>query len=339
MKVSKTSLILTAVGLLSGVSAGGWFYHTQRPSTTAPPQTRAKAVIMAAPQPTATPAAASSEAALPSPLPARPRFRVPGDPMNQVRADITRAVVDELSPSFPDLKTVLGFATSRNAEPRHQRLLFELLDSADKAREDQKPAILLAANLVAQEIGCDTEYKEQCEKLRAEFARYKLRLNYSELDGGYFYQGDLLNRIWQDYPETQWGERTFVLLLDRGWDPSTTCEKGTDQFREVIRQGEWFLQQRPASSYGGAVTFLVAQAYITWWTLSNETETSDMADYINAEEYRKGAEEARLAAIRYFEELERIAPETQFGHYARRVLPSLKEQQVPNHYRFFCIYD
>jgi len=68
------------------------------------------------------------------------------------------------------------------------------------------------------------------------------------------------------------------------------CAKGSDQFRDVIRQGESFLQQHPNSEYRPFVIHLVGQAYATWWTLSNEP-TAAMADYVDPKPYqrRRGA--------------------------------------------------
>lgn len=244
-----------------------------------------------------------------------------------------------MAPAFPELQTVLSVQTAKSADPGYRRVVFQLLDAAEKAPADQRPAILLAADLVAQEIWCPSETKQQCDQIRSEFARYKLSLEYSELDGGFYYARDLLSRIWRDYPGTDWGERTFVLLLDQGVDTTHTCGKGADQFREVVRQGESFLRQRPSSPYRVVVTLLVAEAYTTWWSLSNETGNSEMSDYVDAERYREGAEEARLKAIGYFEQVLQMEPETQLTEYARRVLPPLREQQVLEGYRFFCVYD
>ena len=78
--------------------------------------------------------------------------------------------------------------------------------------------------------------------------------------------------------------------LDLGWDTSGMCAKGTDQFREVIRQGESFLQQHPNSEYRAFVSHLVGQAYATWWMLSNEP-TAAMADYVAPRPYKEGAAE------------------------------------------------
>lgn len=107
----------------------------------------------------------------------------------------------------------------------------------------------------------------------------------------------------------------------------------------MIRQGESFLQQRPTSPRRAAILLLVGQAYATWWSLSNETVDSPVADYVDPKRYNEGAEQARLKAIGYFEQVVQLAPETKFAEYAHQILPALREQQIQNTYKFFCVYD
>jgi hypothetical protein len=343
----KTALVFVAMGFLAAaLGASSWLYRSRLQNVPprearAPQEMRPTARILAAPQGSITPGtgSATEPSSSPNQVPARPHFQITLDPMEPFHEDLRKAVLHELAPAFPELQSVLSSPTAKSADPAYSHVVFRLLDAVKKASADQRPAILLAADLVAQEIWCPSEGKQQCDQIRSEFARYKLSLEYSELDGGFYYPRDLLGRIWRDYPGTDWGERTFVLLLDQGWDTSHTCGKGADQFREVIRQGESFLRQRPSSPYRGVVTLLVAQAYTTWWSLSNETGNGGMSDYVDAERYREGAEEARLKAIGYFEQVLQMVPETQLNEYARRVLPPLREQQVLDNYRFFCVYD
>jgi hypothetical protein len=183
------------------------------------------------------------------------------------------------------------------------------------------------------------QLEKVCGGLRKDLARLGITLKNDELGGGLYYPHDLLWRIWRDYPETPWGERAFVFILDHGWDTSATCEKGEDQTREVIRQGEAFLQQRAHSPYRGAVTLLVAEAYASWWSLSNEPAVSDMSAYVDPNKFQEGAEEARIKAIGYFEQVPQLAPGTKLSEFAQQVLPPLRKQQVLDNYRFFCVYD
>jgi hypothetical protein len=188
-------------------------------------------------------------------------------------------------------------------------------------------------------LGAIKTTQAACARLQKDLARYDLKLDNDELGAGLYYPHDLLWRIWREYPETAWAERAFVLLLDSGWDTSATCAKGSDQTKEVIRQGESFLQNRPSSTYRGVVTLLVAEAYASRWSLSNEPAGGEMFDYVNPKDFREGAEEARVKAISYFEKVVQLAPGTSLSRYALEVLPPLREKKILDNYRFYCVYD
>ncbi len=343
----KTLFKLMVIGFsVAAVSAGGWFYYYSRlldvppPPEIRPQRLRAEARIRLTPQASNTLSVGTPSEPLTSPnhAPESPRFYTTLNPMEEFHLDLNKAVLHELGSAFPELQNVLGVQTTKSDDPTYRRTVFQLLDAAEKMPADQRPAILLAADMVAQEIWCAMEDKTECDQLRSDLGRYQLNLQGAELGGIFVYSHDLLWRLWRDYPATDWGERAFILLLDHGWDTSPTCEKGAEQFREVIRQGETFLQQRPNSPQRGVVTLLVAGAYATWWSLSKETRV-DMSDYVDAKQYQNGAEDARIKAIGYFEQVVQLAPETKLGEYARQVLPALRERKAFDTYRFYCIYD
>ena len=272
------------------------------------------------------------------------RTHIEPDPVDEFRQKMKLLALGELSSAFPDLQTVLHEQEQNGGSPQDRRVIFQLLDAEKTAPADQRPAILFVADLVASRIACDTsntraEANADCAHLQADFSRYGLTLNYEELGGGMFYPRDLLWRIWAEYPQTLWGERAFVLLLDLGWDTSGTCEKGGDQTREVIRQGESFLRQRPNSPYRAVVTLLVAEGYASWWSLSNEPAGSEMSDYLDPKRFQEGAEAARMKAIACFEEVLQLVPGTEMSRFAGQVLPPLRDHQILDNYRFFCVYD
>lgn len=339
--------IVAFVFLTTVLGTAGWFYRYFRLQQVPPPSPQALRAtlpvtrIMATPQAAMAPVTGTpgKSPSLLEQIPARQRFEISLDPMQEFQEDLRKTLRRDLVPVFPELPKFLGDPMAQSPDPARERFVFQLIDAVETGPADERPAILLAADLVADEIWCPSENKEQCDQLRSQFTQHKLTLEYSELGGGFYYQRDLLWRVWQQYPETDWGERAFVVLLGLGWDTSRTCAKGSEQFREMIRQGESFLQQRPTSPHRAAVLFLVGQAYATWWSLSNETADSPMADYIDPKRYNEGAEPSRLKAISYFEQVVQLAPETKFAEYARQILPALREQQIQTTYKFVCIYD
>jgi hypothetical protein len=348
--VWKTQLIFAAVGILL-VGVGGWLYYRFRLNDIPPfqanpfPPVRPMAKITMAPQVSTNPSIGPP--ALPpasTNAPEKPRVHVERDPMEWFRHEVKLSALAELSSTFPDLQTVLQEQEENGSSSQDRHLVFQLLDAAKTAPAERKPAILFAADLVASHLGCDDPRARQgansdCAQLKTDLSRYNLTLKYDELGAGLYYPRDLLWRLWAEYPKTVWGERAFVLLLDRGWDTSFTCERGGDQTREVIRQGESFLNQHPNSSYRAVVMLLVAEAYASWWSLSNEPSGSEMSDYVDPTQFQQGAEDARLKAIAYFEQVLQLVPGTELSKFADQVLPPLHEHQILDNYRFFCVYD
>jgi hypothetical protein len=141
--------------------------------------------------------------------------------------------------------------------------------------------------------------------------------------------------VWTDYAETDWGERAFVLLLNHGWDTGVDCAAGSDEFRQVIQQGLSFLQKRPKSAYRLDVQLAVAQAYETWWSLSQAPAGEEYSD-VEPRKYQEGAETARHEAIERYEQLLQTAAPTEQAAYARRELPRLKLGIDTGQRRFYC---
>jgi hypothetical protein len=233
----KNIVIVAFVFLTTALGTAGWFYSYSRLQEVPPPSaqalraTRPVARIMADPQAAMAPVTGTpgQSRSLPEQIPARPRFEISLDPMHEFQEDLREALLHDLVPAFPELPKFLGDPMAKSPDSAHERFVFQLIDAVENGQADQRPAILLAADLVANEIWCPSENKEQCNQLRSQFAQHKLTLEYSELGGGFYYQRDLLWRVWQQYPETDWGERAFVVLLELGWDTSKTCAKGHEQ--------------------------------------------------------------------------------------------------------------
>jgi hypothetical protein len=332
-------LLLTAVAL----GTAGWRYRylhareVERTRSKQPPQP-ASAIAVLSPSSSANDNESPEHAAPPQPSGTASEVEISVHPMEQFRDDLKKTLVQRLATIYPGLPD-LNREAAGPEDPAYRDSVFQFLNATEKASETQQPAMLLAADFMLQAVWCPSEKKAECDELRKRFAEHKLTLANSELGGGWYYQHDLLWRVWQQFPTTEWGERAFVLLLDFGWDTSGMCTKGSDQFREVIHQGESFLEQHPSSPYRDHVSYLVARAYATWWSLSQQP-TSAMADYVDPKLYQEGAEQARLKALQYFEQLETHSPEVPLGEYARQFLPVLREcKLIVDSYRFLCVYD
>jgi hypothetical protein len=257
----------------------------------------------------------------------------PSDPLQEFKAQMNQAVKKELRDLPPQISALLSSETVKSDDLSMRQALTGLLESQKTASREHKAAMLLAADLLAEKLWCDQPASSECLQLRDQMSARQLTWKYSELGGGWYYQHDLLWRVWNEDGSTGWGEMAFVLLLNHGWDTSGQCLKGAEQFREVIRQGGAFLAARPASEYRSEVLFEVAEANRTWWTLSQASADSE---YVDATKYREGA---RATAIADYEIVIRIASGTQIAREAQSQLQNLKSDVKQDDVPFYCIYD
>ena len=353
MNKKTLAIVFGSLAALMILGAGGHFYYNWRLADVPPlPKVKPMAIHAEAGITLAPPSAANSHAALDTQQATRSAetgeatgqggersaFLAPENPMDDFHRQWNNEILRDLEPSFPGLHNLLGVARNGSNDLEYRHAVYRLLDAAETAPPGQRPELMFAAEDLAKQIVCEMEDQAACEQLRKEFARYQLTLRGAELCVVFVYSHDLLWRLWRTYPQSEWGERAFVLLQEYGWDTSPACEQGTDQFREVIRRGEEFLAQRPNSAQREAVRLLVAEAYATWWSLSRETRPG-MADYVDAKRYQADADEARIKAIDILEELAQHAPGTNTKEYAQQVAAALRKKAALDYYRFFCIYD
>jgi hypothetical protein len=223
--------------------------------------------------------------------------------------------------------------------------LERLLTAVKTSAPDRQPILLWAADRLAERlpsvIANDKSRDAEWDKWQAQLVAFGVvYVPSSDADGPLTCTGGLLKRVWTDYGQTDWGERAFLVLQSHGWDMAPACEGGSDQFRAVIQQGLPFLEQHPKSPYQLDVQLTVAQAYETWWSLSQAQATTgdDDSESVDSQKYQQGAEEARQKAITFYERLLQIAPQSDHATYARRVLPRLKLAIDTGQRRFYCFY-
>jgi hypothetical protein len=233
--------------------------------------------------------------------------------------------------------------TSWSPDDFHRALL-HLFSNVKQAPPDRQPILLFAADRLAGRLPLaftgpflNKDWSASREQLAA------LGVNYVRDDEQqcWNYSGDLLKHVSTDFGDTPWGERAFLLLLDHGWNTGVACSADSDQFRIVIQQGLVFLEKHSSSPYRLDVQFAVAQAYETWWSLSQALRPQERVDEEEPDadpaQYQKGAEAARQKAVEVYEQLLQAAPQSDYAVYARRVLPRLKLGLDTGQRRFYCI--
>ncbi len=265
----------------------------------------------------------------------------------RAEASLDPRLVEELGAAYPGLAALAQDPASQSnqaAQARIGALLTQVLNAAKTAPRERRPALLLAADRLADRLWHGGEVSAAWDHERQELASFGVHYHFIHIGGDWEYQHDLLWRVWKEYGATDWGERAFVLLLNHGWDTSGECRQGSDQFREVIRRGKDFLVQRPKGPHRLEVLLSLAQAYETWWSLSQAApcksgHATDCDPYVTPELYQTGAAAARQKAIRYYEQLLRLASNSPEAAYARLHLPRLKLEIDTNQRAFSCIYD
>jgi hypothetical protein len=229
--------------------------------------------------------------------------------------------------------------TKWKAEQFHDALI-RLLTSAKTSAPDRRPILLFAADRLAWRlpwvIANDKSAQWDWNEWRHELGSFDVTYE-PGYDVKWSYGGNLLEKIWTDYRETEWGQRAFLLLLTHGFDTSLDCKAGSDQFRQVIQQGLPFLDKRPKSPYQLDVQLAIAQAYETWWSLSQSVPPAgEDGEYVDAQKYQEGADAARRESIARYEQLQQTAPQSDQAAYARRQLPRLKLSIDTGQRRFYC---
>jgi len=223
-----------------------------------------------------------------------------------------------------------------------KRDVASLLRDAEGSPRGQKALLLLAADMLVSKLAGSLNDAAD-GPLRRTLSRHGVKLGGQTHQGGLDYRNDLLWRVWRDFPDTEAGELAFLQLQNRGWrtDTGEGCPPDPDLFREVIGKGEAFLQQHPQSRLRLQVTYTVAVAYESWWSIAHAPADDPI---VSAPPYpRKTANAqqsamARERAIRYYRDVVAIAPQSPEAASAHRRLPRLELSLDTGQRRFFCSF-
>jgi len=207
--------------------------------------------------------------------------------------------------------------------------LLALLDEVRQSKQPDRYMLMLAADVLAEKCAGLLEHD-------AADLPPGLSFEWNQLGGDMSYRHDLAQRVLREAPEDSVAhDLALLMMLELGLDPGVGCAEGDDQYRPVVRAATAFLSKRPDSKYRKEVTFLLAQAYETWWSASQAVDDP----YVDAESAREGAEAAREHAVELYEQIVRTEPASWRAREARSALPRLKLRIDTNQRRFFCIYD
>lgn len=188
----------------------------------------------------------------------------------------------------------------------------------------------------------DENHAAEAESARRQLAEFGVHLG-PQFKDGILYNHELLSDVWRKYPNTEWGEYAFLNLLHSGWNPGSdgySRPANPDTFRDVAEHGEAFLASHPHSPNRLEVLFAVATAYETWWSVSLDPGDGEVyGPYPRRAENVRTKDAARLKAIAFYEQIERLAPGSSYALFAARHLPRLRLRLDTGFRLWFCVGD
>ena len=263
-------------------------------------------------------------------------------------AEMDRHLAARLENDYPRLPLLLTQPPREGDLSEKRRQVFEmilrLLDDTASTGLDRQAAKLLAADRLADRLATLSEEEQKpgrpwpgFEAQREQLAARGVDYEWAHFGAVFANTHNLLRRVSEEFPDTVWGEQAFVILMGFGWDTSLRCsDSGKAYFEEVITRGEAFLADRLRSSHRREITWNLAQACETWWSLS---QASLQDSYVRPENFEPGADEARTKAIRYYGELLSDGTDDLYALDAKLRLPRLQLAYDTNQRRFFQICD
>jgi hypothetical protein len=166
-------------------------------------------------------------------------------------------------------------------------------------------------------------------RLRAAGAHYQ----YNEPDAGYTYTLNLLEESRRVLPTGALADAAFLLLLDRAFPSAGTCR--SDEFREVIAEGERFLKGTHDRVTTLAVERAVADAYRDIVSLAGGSGS----EWANPSDYARESAPARRLALDHYHAVLALDSTSAASRDAWREAWRLAAGLPTVRLRFFCVND
>jgi hypothetical protein len=247
------------------------------------------------------------------------------------------SLASKLKAQLPKLPSLLAADPPRQSDADAMKAhLRMLVDQADKSRVLPKPMFLLLADRLAMMLGYSWDPRSPPLDRNFNAGSFTIAYRYDQLGATWVYDRALARYVYQTYPDTPAGEWAFLTLEKLGWNTGVACPTGPDLFRAVITESGRFFNRHRNSPYRIDFLFDLAQAYETWWALSQAPKDDD---YVVAADYAPGSDAARTRAIELFKQIAREAPKSEFGTYATLMLPRLQSKLDTGQRQYYCIYD
>ena len=259
-----------------------------------------------------------------------------------------REVISELRSHRSSLATALE---STRASPDQLRAVrSELMRASSHATKPAERDLLLlavhmwssrlAGTLQSKQGGCARGDTTIVHEFNTVFAPERGRID-CVYDDSWCYSGTWLDSLATRAGKDRWADYAFLERMYQGWSPvcgfcGHDSNVGTDLFRPVIKRGERFLDQFPASWIAPDVKLMVAEAHETAWSLA---KTQRMDEYIDWTRYTLDASGHRIRAIELYDAYLRERPADPRGGGIRLRLGRLRIDSDTSFHKYWCLWD
>jgi hypothetical protein len=160
---------------------------------------------------------------------------------------------------------------------------------------------------------------------------------HNELAGGDIYTHGLLKQAKALATPGPAADEVLLFQMERGFDETSTCSAGAEEFSQVIQQGESLLAGPRAlpNSTLSSLHFMVGDAYATIVWLAKTTDS----EYHDPKKYQAAAESARAKALEHYRAAFNLEHGTARAQTTWKEAWRLAAGLPPTRGRYFCVYD
>ena len=214
-----------------------------------------------------------------------------------------------------------------------QQKVEQLLQRADGKEPRIWAQLLIMADAEAVKLKRDTMSPECCGYRCFKIQGHQLTFRWDEIGRTEEYQHDLLKTVVLAQYGTKWGADALSRLLLPGCSGPLSADTWNPYFKTVLN-----ILEAPHWHNIEDVRLkrILAEAYETWWSLSKAAATEPvMADSgLTADNFRDGAEQARIRAIAAYRRVLQLEPSDHNAAEHLRNLIAGKDTQQRNWYCF-----
>ena len=254
-----------------------------------------------------------------------------GEP-NNVSQDAEQRLAAALRHRIPAAAVAMSFPS---LVPEHQSeiraALIEVLDARGSATANDQAMLSFAADRLARKLWIDPPFPSGHPELLP-LRRRQVTFTHEPRDDLWMYDGAFSSAVLRLWPDTSWGQLAFVTHLYEGYTEDRCNGRA---YENVIRYGNAWLRSHPDSQWRTTVLTAVARAYETQWALAGGF-TADARQ--NARVVTKEQASARMSAIRLYDEVIRLASDSQDAAYARRRIIQLRANMTTSQDAYSCVY-